>query len=143
RVTADEVGWMRRTADQLSEHGVRFSIDDFGTGTSPLRQVAAFPVSTLKIDRSFIQILGPTEDQNVLASAIIGMADRMGLDCVAKGVETSHQSRVLLQRGCNTAQGFFFGPPLLPSDVRSMLESAPGSAPGTGTPVGDAAPATA
>jgi len=123
RVAVDDDGVMRATADRLRQHGVRFSIDDFGTGTSSLQQVAAFPVSTLKIDRSFVQILGPSDELNSLASAIIGMADKLGLECVAEGVENSHQSRVLLQRGCNTAQGFFFSPPLLPGDVRRMLEA--------------------
>jgi predicted signal transduction protein with EAL and GGDEF domain len=50
------------------------------------------------------------------------MADRLGLACVAEGVETSTQSRVLLQRGCTTAQGYFFSPPLLPEDVEVMME---------------------
>jgi diguanylate cyclase (GGDEF)-like protein len=123
RVAIDEDGVMRSAADRLREHGVRFSVDDFGTGTSSLQQVAAFPVSTLKIDRSFVQILGPSDELNALASAIIGMADKLGLDCVAEGVENAHQSRVLLQRGCTTAQGFFFSPPLLPGDVHRMLEA--------------------
>jgi diguanylate cyclase (GGDEF)-like protein len=121
RVTLDADGVMRQTVEKLQEHGVRFSIDDFGTGASSLQQVAAFPVSTLKIDRSFVQILGPSEELSALASAIIGMAEKLGLDCVAEGVETSHQSRVLLQRGCGTAQGFFFSPPLVPADVERML----------------------
>jgi diguanylate cyclase (GGDEF)-like protein len=123
RVAVDEDGVMRSTADKLRQHGVRFSIDDFGTGASSLQQVATFPVSTLKIDQTFVQILGPTDEQNTLASAIIGMADRLGLECVAEGVETSQQSRVLLQRGCTTAQGFFFSPPLLPGDLHRLLQA--------------------
>ena len=123
RVANDEDGLMRRTAEQLRQLGVRFSLDDFGTGSSSLQQMAAFPVSTLKIDRSFVQLLGPPEELSSLASAIIGLAERLGLDCVAEGVETSRQSRVLLQRGCSTAQGYFFSPPLLPNDVKRMLQS--------------------
>ena len=149
RVAVDDNGVMRQTADMLREKGVRFSIDDFGTGSSSLQQVAAFPVSTLKIDRSFVQILGPTEELNALAAGIISMADKLGLECVAEGVETSHQSRVLLQRGCTTAQGFFFSPPLMPGDVRRMLGNPPetdgASPPGDAaqTAPGDAAPETA
>jgi diguanylate cyclase (GGDEF)-like protein len=148
RVTIDEGGVMRNTADQLRERGVRFSIDDFGTGTSSIQQVAAFPVSTLKIDQSFVQILGPTEELNALAAGIISMADKLGLECVAEGVETHHQSRVLLQRGCTTAQGFFFSPPLLPGDVRRMMETSPTEAtvspvaPTAASPVGDPAVAS-
>jgi len=141
RVTADDDGIMRRTAEQLLAHGVLLSVDDFGSGSSSLQQVAAFPVSTLKIDQSMVQILGPTDEQNALTSAIIGMADRLGLDCVAEGVETAQQKRVLLQRGCTTAQGFFFSPPLAPEDVQQLLEASPGGASVTGTPVGGTSPA--
>jgi len=123
RVTADEGGVMLRTVEELRRHGVRFTIDDFGTGTSSFGQIAAFPVTTIKIDRSFVQILGPEEELQTLASAIIAMAEQLGLECVAEGVETSHQSRVLLQRGCTTAQGYFFSPPLFPGDVQRFLRS--------------------
>ena len=66
-------------------------------------------------------MLGPDGDNNALVSAIISMADRLGLDCVAEGVETSLQSRVLLQRGCTTAQGYFFSPPLPAADIEKMM----------------------
>ena len=123
RVTVDEDGVMRRAAEQLRQLGVRFSLDDFGVGSASLQQMAAFPVTTLKIDRSFVQLLGPPDELTSLATAIIGLAEKLGLDCVAEGVETSRQSRVLLQRGCSTAQGFFFSPPLFPNDVKRMLQS--------------------
>jgi diguanylate cyclase (GGDEF)-like protein len=123
RVTSDDDGVMRRAAEELRQLGVRFSLDDFGTGSSSLQQMAAFPVSTLKIDRSFVQLIGPPDELSALASAIIGLADKLGLDCIAEGVETSRQSRVLLQRGCSTAQGYFFSPPLFPNDVKRMLQS--------------------
>ena len=86
-----------------------------------MNRIGSFPVSTLKIDQSFVQVLGPDGDNNALVSAIISMADRLGLDCVAEGVETSLQSRVLLQRGCTTAQGYFFSPPLPADDVERMM----------------------
>jgi EAL domain-containing protein (putative c-di-GMP-specific phosphodiesterase class I) len=123
RVTSDEDGVMRRAAEQLRQLGVRFSLGDFGAGSASLQQMAAFPVTTLKIDRSFIQLLGPPDELSSLAAAIIDLAEKLGLDCVAEGVETSRQSRVLLQRGCSTAQGFFFSPPLFPNDVKRMLQS--------------------
>ncbi|HMD47410.1 MAG TPA: EAL domain-containing protein [Acidimicrobiales bacterium] len=121
RVTADKGGVMLETVEQLRRHGVRFTIDDFGTGTSSFGQIAAFPVTTIKIDRSFVQILGPDDELQTLAAAIIAMAEQLGLECVAEGVETSHQSRVLFQRGCTTAQGYFFSPPLFPGDVERLL----------------------
>ena len=112
RVVLDKTGPARETIERLRRLGVRFTIDDFGTGNSSLNRIGSFPVSTLKIDQSFVQVLGPDADNNSLVSAIISMAARLGLDCVAEGVETSMQSRVLLQRGCTTAQGYYFSPPL-------------------------------
>ena len=122
RVVLDETGVAPRNIEQLRRLGVRFSIDDFGTGNSSMSRIGSFPVSTLKIDESFVQVLGPEAESSSLVAAIISMAHRLGLDVVAEGVETSNQSKVLLQRGCTTAQGFFFSPPLLPGDVERMLE---------------------
>ncbi len=121
RVVPDHSEPARDTIERLRRLGVRFTIDDFGTGNSSLDRIGAFPVSTLKIDQSFVQVLGPDAENNSLVSAIISMAARLGMDCVAEGVETSVQNRVLLQRGCTTAQGYFFSPPLPASDIEVMM----------------------
>jgi EAL domain-containing protein (putative c-di-GMP-specific phosphodiesterase class I) len=121
RVVLDKTGPAKANIERLRRLGVRFTIDDFGTANSSLSRIGSFPVSTLKIDQSFVQVLGPDGDNNSLVAAIISMADRLGLDCVAEGVETSLQSRVLLQRGCNTAQGYFFSPPLPAEDIERMM----------------------
>jgi EAL domain-containing protein (putative c-di-GMP-specific phosphodiesterase class I) len=121
RVVPDQSEPARETIESLRRLGVRFTIDDFGTGNSSLNRIGAFPVSTLKIDQSFVQVLGPDSENNSLVSAIISMAARLGLDCVAEGVESSVQSRVLLQRGCRTAQGYFFSPPLPAADIETMM----------------------
>jgi len=123
RVVLDETGAAKSNIERLRRLGVRFTIDDFGTGNSSLSRIGSFPVSTLKIDESFVQVLGPDGDSNSLVAAIISMADRLGLECVAEGVETSLQSRVLLQRGCTTAQGYFFSPPLPADDIERMMAS--------------------
>ncbi len=121
RVVLDSAGPAKENIERLRRLGVRFTIDDFGTGNSSLNRIGSFPVSTLKIDQSFVQVLGPDGDNSALVSAIISMADRLGLDCVAEGVETSAQSRVLLQRGCTTAQGYYFSPPLPAQDIEKMM----------------------
>jgi diguanylate cyclase (GGDEF)-like protein len=123
RVVLDRSGPAQDNIDQLRRLGVRFTIDDFGQGNSSLDRIGSFPVSTLKIDQSFVQVLGPSDEESSLVSAIIGMAGRLGLSCVAEGVETLLQSRVLLQRGCTTAQGYYFSPPLPPEGVEEMLAS--------------------
>ncbi|HEY4927685.1 MAG TPA: EAL domain-containing protein [Acidimicrobiales bacterium] len=121
RVVLDTSGPATDNIDRLRRLGVRFTIDDFGQGNSSLDRIGSFPVSTLKIDQSFVQVLGPTDEENSLVSAIIAMAGRLGLSCVAEGVETLLQSRVLLQRGCTTAQGYYFSPPLPPEGIEEML----------------------
>ncbi len=136
RVVMDDLGVMGRNVGRLQDLGLRFAIDDFGSGNSALSRIGTFPVSTLKIDQSFVQVLGPEGESTALVSAIINLAQSLGIDCVAEGVETSHQSRILLQRGCTTAQGFFFSPPLLPKDVERMLGEIDTRAGGPGGPGG-------
>jgi diguanylate cyclase (GGDEF)-like protein len=121
RVVLDSSGPARDNIERLRRLGVRFTVDDFGLGNSSLSRIGSFPVSTLKIDRSFVQVLGPDGENNALVSAIISMADRLGLDCMAEGVETTLQSRILYQRGCTTAQGYFFSPPLPPTEIERLL----------------------
>ncbi|MHB8264277.1 MAG: putative bifunctional diguanylate cyclase/phosphodiesterase, partial [Acidimicrobiales bacterium] len=123
RVTFENSGAMQANVEKLQKVGVRFSVDDFGTGSSSMDRIGTFPVSTLKIDRSFVQVLGPNDQSQAIIQAITGMARDLGMSCVAEGVETSTQSRILLQRGCTTAQGFFFSPPLMAADVEHMLQS--------------------
>ena len=123
RVVLDKTGPAMGTIEKLRKLGVKFTIDNFGTGNSSLDRIGTFPVSTLKIDQSFVQVLGPEDEENGLVSAIIAMAGKLGLSCVAEGVETLTQSRVLLQRGCTTAQGYYFSPPLPADAIEEMLTS--------------------
>ncbi len=121
----DDAGIMQQAIDNLLSEGIRCSTADPVADGSSLQQVAAFPVSTIKIGQSFVQILGPPEEMNTLAASIIGTASRLGFDCAAETARASSESRVLLQRGCTTAQGFFFSPPLFPLDVQRMLHAPP------------------
>jgi diguanylate cyclase (GGDEF)-like protein len=121
RVVVEDEGAVRNNVDRLRRLGVRFTVDDFGTANSSLTRIGAFPISTLKIDRSFVQVMSPGGVGDDLVSDIVQMAARLGLDCVAEGVETSQQSRVLLQRGCTAAQGFYLCPPLAPAELEAAL----------------------
>ena len=85
------------------------------------RGSASVPVSTLKLDRSFVQLLGEDEETAALVAAIVTLTSRHGIRCVAEGVETQQQARTLARSGCLFGQGFLFSPPLLPSDVEQML----------------------
>jgi EAL domain-containing protein (putative c-di-GMP-specific phosphodiesterase class I) len=92
---------------------VRVAIDDFGTGYSALSYLARFDVDCLKIDKSFVQAIELGDRQAELVKAFIAMAEALGLNLVAEGVETPAQSQFLFEQGCQVAQGYRFGRPAL------------------------------
>ena len=101
----------------LKELGVRLALDDFGTGYSSLAYLHRFPLDVLKIDRSFIQQLSgegeeKAKDASALAKAILTLAEALGLDTVAEGIEIESQREALLKLGCQTGQGYTFGRPM-------------------------------
>jgi diguanylate cyclase (GGDEF)-like protein len=114
----------RRTAgilDAIDALGVQVSIDDFGTGYSSLAYLHRFPVDELKIDRSFVGNVTDDPQQQTLVTAMIAMADALGLRTVAEGIETAEQRRVLLERGCHLGQGYFFARPQSAAALETML----------------------
>ena len=94
----------------LSDLGVRISLDDFGTGYSSLSQLQQLPIDEVKIDRSFVSRLG-SPDGHAVVTAILALADALGLETIAEGVEQRCEARGLADLGCTTAQGFLFGRP--------------------------------
>jgi diguanylate cyclase len=92
----------------LRSLGVRLSVDDFGTGFSSLSTLKRFPVSGVKIDRSFVSGLGQHQSDSSLVAAIVAMASALGLVTIAEGVETRDQASRLLELGCTEAQGYLF-----------------------------------
>jgi len=101
--------------------GIHVSIDDFGTGYSSLAYLKRLPVSKLKIDRSFIKDLPDDEEDSTITRTIIMMADNLGLEVIAEGVETEAQRDFLLQNGCSDIQGYYYSPPLFAKEVESWL----------------------
>lgn len=102
--------------EELVRLGVSLSIDDFGTGYSSLSYLKKFPVSTLKIDRSFISGVTNRTDDAALVTAIIAMAHKLGLRVVAEGVEAAGQLDFLHALGCDFVQGYYLGRPLRQED---------------------------
>jgi diguanylate cyclase (GGDEF)-like protein len=105
----------------LNQHGIRISIDDFGTGYSCLSYLLDLPVSTLKIDGSFIRKLGTQPQNNGLVAAIMSLGHGLGLEVVAECVETQEQLDFLKENGCDIIQGYFFSKPLEANDLATYI----------------------
>jgi len=118
-------GMFARLAE-LKEMGVKLAIDDFGTGYSSLSYLRQFPVSKLKIDRSFIQDVAVSADAAAITAAIIELAKALSLKVIAEGVETEEQMKFLKGRQCDEIQGYFFSRPRTAQKMKEMLrESKP------------------
>lgn len=111
--------------ERLVGSGVQLSLDDFGQGYSSLSYLKRLPVSTLKIDRSFIAGLGDHPEDSAIVAAIIALSRALGLNTVAEGVETSGQLAEVRRLGCDFAQGYFFSPPLSAPAIERLLERDP------------------
>jgi diguanylate cyclase (GGDEF)-like protein len=96
----------------IRELGIAISLDDFGTGYSSLSHLRRFPIDYVKIDRSFVDDSTSNADDQAIVSAIILMAQSLGLQVVAEGVETVEQADLLRAKGCEFAQGYYFGRPM-------------------------------
>ncbi len=104
----------RRRLVELHELGIQLAIDDFGTGYSSLRYVRDLPISTIKIDRSFVSGLGQSDHDEAIVDAVTQLARTLGLRVVAEGVETETQFAFLSRVGCDYSQGYLFGRPQPP-----------------------------
>jgi diguanylate cyclase (GGDEF)-like protein/PAS domain S-box-containing protein len=108
----DDIEEAIRKMRELKAIGVGFSMDDFGTGFSSLAYLTQLPLFQLKIDRSFVHNIGRAPSDAMIVQTIIGMADSLGLEVIAEGVETEAQRMFLEQRGCPNCQGDLFGKPV-------------------------------
>jgi diguanylate cyclase (GGDEF)-like protein/PAS domain S-box-containing protein len=108
---------------ELARMGIRFAIDDFGTGYSSLQHLHQLPVSTLKIDCSFIQQLCESSRSYSLVKSIIAMGHSLHMEVIAEGVEHEDQMRVLQELNCDFIQGFLLSQPSSPETIEFLLNS--------------------
>jgi EAL domain-containing protein (putative c-di-GMP-specific phosphodiesterase class I) len=116
----------RELLQRLQTFGVEASIDDFGTGYSSLAYLSRLPISTLKIDRSFVKDITTDPDALAITASVIRLAHTMRLNVVAEGIETVGQLGLLRQLGCASGQGFLFSPGLPPEAFVDLVGRLPG-----------------
>ena len=132
---------------ELRHAGVSIALDDFGTGYSSLLHLRKLPIDKLKIDQTFIRSMSRSAKSRTIVEAVIGLAKSMRLLITAEGVESKEMADQLREMGCNTAQGYYFGRAMLPSETDleiaasrqlSRLKSMLGNAGAGVDPVGEA-----
>ena len=126
-IMRDVAGAIERM-QELKKLGVSLAIDDFGTGYSSLSTLRRFPLSRLKIDRSFIAEIPDKPGDMAITSAIVSLGRTLELEVVAEGVETEEQARFLEQAGCEMFQGYLFAKPLPASEIESLIARLSGKA---------------
>ena len=114
---------------RLHEIGVRLALDDFGTGYSSLLYLMRLPVNEIKIDRSFVSALATDPDSGAIVRSAVGLGHNLGLRVVAEGLQDRMAEAVLVEAGCDAAQGFLVGRPVEASEITALLATQTGLAP--------------
>ena len=119
----DNVQGTMEALQQLHDAGIQFSIDDFGTGYSSLSYIKRFPISSLKIDQSFVRDLTGDTDDGAIVAAVIALGHSLGLKVIAEGVETVAQLRRLQELRCDEIQGYLFSRPVPAAQMAELMRN--------------------
>jgi diguanylate cyclase (GGDEF)-like protein/PAS domain S-box-containing protein len=115
----------RQALETLREMGVGVALDDFGTGYSSLTYLRQLPVTTIKVDRAFVQYITSRADDHAITASIVALGRAVGVRTIAEGVETTEQLSVLHRLGCLAGQGFLWSPALPLDDLAALLRDRP------------------
>ena len=110
-----------RNLRALKNLGCRIALDDFGTGYSSLSYIGRLPLDVLKIDRQFVSDIVDSQSSQAIVSLTLALAQRLGLEVLAEGVETVEQQQALEKIGLKHAQGYLFARPMPPAQLESWL----------------------
>ena len=120
-VVMENPDWVKDILLELKKRKIHLCIDDFGTGYSSLSRLHHFPISTLKIDRSFISRIGAMGENSEIVQAIVTLAQTLSMDVVAEGIEVSEQISPLIALQCEYGQGYFFSKPVDSEAATALL----------------------
>ena len=121
-VVMNDVGLVVESLSALRGAGVKIALDDFGTGYSSLSYLRNLPIDTLKIDKSFIQCMEMENDQeSSIAQTVAVLAESLGLDTVAEGVETDDQLNAVIKMGISSVQGYYYSKPLAAAELQKTV----------------------
>jgi diguanylate cyclase (GGDEF)-like protein/PAS domain S-box-containing protein len=107
--------------DVVRDHSMRLAIDDFGTGLSSLARLRELPAAVIKVDQSFVSDLPGDPSAVTITRAIVDIAQGLGKQALAEGIETEEQRAFLASLGCDLGQGFLFSPPVTVAEIEAML----------------------
>ncbi len=114
---------IERNLKRLAAAGFQISLDDFGTGNATFSHLKRFPISRLKIDKTFVDDIGRNPENTIITLAIINLAHNLGMDVIAEGIETPQQNSFLKINGCDIAQGYYHARPLTPAAAEDWLKA--------------------
>ena len=106
---------------ELKALGLTLALDDFGTGYSSLASLHLLPVDTVKIDRSFVSLAASSPHHRVLIEATVQVANSLGMNTVAEGIETADQAAIVRELGCDKGQGYLYSRPLAATEIGPWL----------------------